>query len=151
MYFIMLVNTLRPRQSCRHFADDIFKWIFLNRNVWIFIEISLTFVPKGQINNILVLDQIMLGTDQATSHYLNQWWYSLLIHICITRPQWVKHLNMLCWEPAVLQCTVLAKDHISSVRMKSIEKSSSFVCLFFFPEQKDGNMTTYQWFRTNKL
>ena len=28
----------------------------------------------------------------ATSHYLNQWWSSLLMHICVTRPQWVK-----CW------------------------------------------------------
>ena len=38
-------NTLRPRQNGRHFADDIFKWIFLNENVWIPIEISLKFVP----------------------------------------------------------------------------------------------------------
>ena len=30
--------------------DDIFKCIFLNENVWIPIEISLTFVPKGPIN-----------------------------------------------------------------------------------------------------
>ena len=28
--------------------------------------------------------------EQATSHYLNEWWYSLLTHICTTRPQWVK-------------------------------------------------------------
>ena len=27
--------------------------------------------------------------EQATSHYLNQWWYSLLTHICVTWPQWV--------------------------------------------------------------
>ena len=27
------LNTLRPRQNGRHFADDIFKWIFLNENV----------------------------------------------------------------------------------------------------------------------
>ena len=27
--------------------------------------------------------------EQATSHYLNQWWHSLQTHICITRPQWV--------------------------------------------------------------
>ena len=32
-------------------ADDIFKWIFLNENVWISIEFSLKFVPKGPINN----------------------------------------------------------------------------------------------------
>ena len=27
------INTLRPRQNGRHFADDIFKSIFLNENV----------------------------------------------------------------------------------------------------------------------
>ena len=53
------LNTLRPRQNCRHFADDIFKCIFLNENVWISLKISLKFVPKGRINNIPVLAQIM--------------------------------------------------------------------------------------------
>ena len=32
-------NTLRPRQNERHFADDIFKRIFLNENIWILIKI----------------------------------------------------------------------------------------------------------------
>ena len=41
------VNTLRPRQNGRHFADDILKCIFLNEKVWIPIEISLKFVSKG--------------------------------------------------------------------------------------------------------
>ena len=62
-------NTLRPRQNGRHFADDIFKCIFLNENVWIPLKTSLAFVPKGPINNIPTLVQVM-----ATSHYLNQWW-----------------------------------------------------------------------------
>ena len=29
-------------------------------------------------------------TEQATSHYLNQWWPSLMTHIWVTRPHWVK-------------------------------------------------------------
>ena len=45
-------NTLRPRQNGRRFADDTFKHIFLNQNVWISLKISLKFVPKFQINNI---------------------------------------------------------------------------------------------------
>ena len=53
------VNTLMPRQNGRHFADDIFKLIFLNENVWIPIKISLKFVPQGLINNIPALVQIM--------------------------------------------------------------------------------------------
>ena len=64
-------NTLRPRQNGRHFPDHIFKWIFVNENVWISINISLKFVPRGPVNNIPTLVQVM--ADQATSHYLNQW------------------------------------------------------------------------------
>ena len=54
-----LINTLRPRQNGRHFAEDTFKRIFLNENVIISIQISLKFVPKGPINNIPALVQIM--------------------------------------------------------------------------------------------
>ena len=50
-----LVNTLRPRQNGRHFADAILKCILLNENIWIPIEISLKFVPKGPIDNIPAL------------------------------------------------------------------------------------------------
>ena len=53
------INTLRPRQNGRHLADDTFKRIFLNENVWISINIPLKFAPKGQINNIPELIQIM--------------------------------------------------------------------------------------------
>ena len=52
-------NILKPKLSECHLADDIFKCIFLNENVWIPIKISLKFVPKGLINNIPALVQIM--------------------------------------------------------------------------------------------
>ena len=57
IYFtlIMLCALLRPRQNGRHSADYILKCIFLNENVWIPIEISLNFVPKGPIDNIPAL------------------------------------------------------------------------------------------------
>ena len=58
-YNVYIVNTLRPRQNGRHFADDILRCIFLNENIWISIEISLKFFPKGPINNIPALVQIM--------------------------------------------------------------------------------------------
>ena len=41
----------------------------------------------------------VLCTAQATSHYLNQWWTSSLVHICITKPQWINHtINIICWR-----------------------------------------------------
>ena len=55
----MPANTLRPRQNCRHSADEIFKCSFLNDNVLIWIKISLKFVPGCPINNIPALVQIM--------------------------------------------------------------------------------------------
>ena len=52
-------NALRPRQNGCYFADDIFEWIFLNKNVCISIKISLKFLSKGPINHIPSLVQIM--------------------------------------------------------------------------------------------
>ena len=40
-------------------ADDNFKCILLNENVWIAIRISLKFVPKGPIDNKPALVQVM--------------------------------------------------------------------------------------------
>ena len=100
--WVQLVNTLRPRWNGQHFADDIFKRIFFNENVWISIKISLTFVPKGPIYNNPALVQIMaqrLPGDKPLSEPMMD---SLLTHIGVTRPQWVK------WLHAILtQCLVL--------------------------------------------
>ena len=50
-----VVNTLRPRQNRRHFADDTFKLIFLNENIRISIKISLKFVPKVPIKKYSII------------------------------------------------------------------------------------------------
>ena len=71
------------------FPDYIFKWIFLNENVWILIKISLKFVPKGPINNIPALVQIMAWRRSGDKPLSEPMAVSLLTHICVTRPQWV--------------------------------------------------------------
>ena len=86
-------NTLRPRQNGRRFADDTFKRIFLNENVRISIKISLKFVPKGPINNIPALVQIMAWRRSGDKPLSEPMMVSLLTHICVTRPQWV---NFMC-------------------------------------------------------
>ena len=83
-------NTLRPRQNGRHFADDIFKCIFVNENLWIPIKISLKFVPKGPINNIPALVQIMARRRPGDKSLSEPMMLRLPTHICVTRPQWVK-------------------------------------------------------------
>ena len=84
-----LLNTLRPRQNGCHFADDISKCIFLNENVWIPVEISLKFIPKGPINNIPALVQIMAWRRPGDKPLSEPMMVSLLTHICVTQPQWV--------------------------------------------------------------
>ena len=75
-----------------HVPDDIFKWIFLNIDVWISINISLRFVPRGPIDNIPALVQIMAWCrrgDKPLSPLSEPIMVCLLKHICVTRPQWV--------------------------------------------------------------
>ena len=61
-------------------------------NVWIFIEISLRFVPKGPINNIPALVQIMAWHRSGDKPSSEPMMVSLLMHICVTRPQWVNSM-----------------------------------------------------------
>ena len=85
------INTLGHRQNGRHFADDILKCIFLNEIVWIAIKISLKFIPKGPINNIPSLVQIMAWRRPGDKPLSEAMMVNLPTHICVTRPQWVKH------------------------------------------------------------
>ena len=84
------LNTLRPRQNGRLFPDDIFKWIFWNENIWISLRISLKFVPRVRIDNIPALVQIMAWRRPGDKLLSEPMMVSLLTHICVTRPQWVK-------------------------------------------------------------
>ena len=84
-------NTWRPRQNGRYFADDIFKYIFLNENVWIPIKISLKFLLKGRINNIPALVQIMAWRLPGDKPLSEPMMVNLPTHICVTRPQWVNN------------------------------------------------------------
>ena len=88
---VQSVNTLRPGQNGRRYPDDIFKCIFLNENICIPINISLKFVPKGQIKNIPSLVQIMAWRRPGDKPLFEPMLVNLVTHICITRPQWVNN------------------------------------------------------------
>ena len=91
------INTLRPKQNGRRFADDTFILIFVNENVRISIKISLKFVPKGPINNIPALVQIMAWRRSSDKPLSEPMMVSLLTHMCITRPQWVEERHLSSW------------------------------------------------------
>ena len=84
------LNTLRQRQNGHQIPDDIFKCIFLNENIWISLNISLKFVPKSLIENMAALVQTMAWRRPGNKALSEPMMVSLLAHICVTRPQWVK-------------------------------------------------------------
>ena len=97
----IVTNVLRPIQNGRRFADDVFKYIFLNNNVWIpmkfhcslFLRVQLT-IPQRRFRS-------WLGAVKATSHYLNQWWLDYLrIYASLglnKLTHWVTWLLLLTW------------------------------------------------------
>ena len=106
------INTLRPRQNGRHFADDIFRCIFFNEIGCILINISLKSVPNGPINNIPALVQIMAWCRPGDKPLSEPMMVSLPTHICVTRPQRVPGLSQMgCEErprelnPPTLECS----------------------------------------------
>ena len=83
------VNTLRPRQDGRHFADDIFTCIFFNENSCILIRFSLKYVRKGSIDNNPALVQIMAWRRSGDKPLSEPMMIISPTHICVARPQWV--------------------------------------------------------------
>ena len=82
--------TMRPRQNCRHFTDDIEFFCIVRRLfIHLYIQISLKIVSKGPIYNKPTLVQIMAWCWVGNKPLSDQWWPDLLMHKYITRPTWV--------------------------------------------------------------
>ena len=92
------INISRPRQNGRHFPNDLFKCIFMNEKFCILIKISLKFVHKGPINNILALVRIMAWRRPGDKPLSEPMMISLMTHICIDRTQWVNYEHS-GWSP----------------------------------------------------
>ena len=113
---LIYINTLRPGRNRRHLADDILKCILLKENVKILIKFSLKCVPRGPINNIPALVQIIAWRRSGDKPLSEPMMVSLLTHICVTRPQWVNGdwilinvfniilIYLLCFGKSVPRC-----------------------------------------------
>ena len=104
------LNTMRPRHNGRHFADDVFKCIFLNEKVLISIKISQNLVLKCSINHIPALVQIMAWRRPGDKPLSEPMMVKILTHICFTRPQWVDIYQSTLWFCMCLQCMPLRKS-----------------------------------------
>ena len=57
-----------------------------NVTLWLKFHRSL-FLPDDLFHNRIALLLMILSSVSVPSHYLNKWWPTLSVHICVTRPQ----------------------------------------------------------------
>ena len=105
---------------------------FFNDNVWISIWISLKFVPKGPINKIPALFQIMAWRRPGDKPLSEAMLVSLLTHRCVTRPQWVILLSAMVFMIYRMHYTV------SSRFRKKKKHANSLICC--------SNIYIWTWF-----
>ena len=133
---IGLFNTLRPKQSGRHFADATFKRIFFNENLRISIKSSL-FIPKGSINNIPALVQIMAWRRPGDKPLSEPMLIRLPTHIWVTLPQWVKvnktfSIYMRLWQNMyALFCLLRTSNSGTHTSLRLVVLSSTLYIEYF--------------------
>ena len=113
---------------------DVFFDLRLNRRL---IKISLKFVPKGPIDNISALVQIMAWRRSGDKPLSEPMMVSLLTHICVTRSQWVK----------LKACDISLVIHISgSIVLKCCTVCVSITVKFYARFKIDWATEKYGWF-----
>ena len=123
----MSFNTSRRSQNGRHFADDIFKGIFLNENIWIPIKISLKFVPKGPVDNIPAWVQIMAWRRSGDKPLYEPMMVCSLTHICVTRPQYR-------WDSFCHYNNIVKKQfRLNMLNAELTSKMNGYICMGLKP------------------
>ena len=130
------INALRPRQNDRQFPCGIFKCIFFNENIWIFIKMSLKFIPKGPINSIPALVQIMAWRRSSDKPLFKRMMASLLMYICITRSQRVNAVNVTCI--LCFKWTGWSTAHLGKVDIFTFKRSVTYC--------RSAPMLSQHWF-----
>ena len=74
-------------------SDAILKYIFFNENIHISIQILQKLPLKSPIDNISAFVQLMTLRRPGAKPSFEPMVFSLLTHICVTRPQWATLLN----------------------------------------------------------
>ena len=80
-----------------------FEMVFFNENIWVSIKISLNFVPKGQINNISALVQIMAWRPPGIKPLSEPMMASLLTHASLGFNELTHYYHMVSWIFAIIR------------------------------------------------
>ena len=94
-------------ETNRPFHRQIFRFVSLNGNCYILIDISPKFIPKGPFSNESAFVQIMACCQTGASHYLNQWWpWSKMPHGILGHNKWTNNrLSIVFADDIVLKWT----------------------------------------------
>ena len=111
----------------------IYRWFsnaFLKGNLCIMIGMSPKFVPRGQIDSESTWVWVISGSEQATSHYVNQRGPSSLAHICVTRSPLYYHIfnpSMDKWSHAL---SSVEWNYLSIPKLQRLHRLGMDVCNF---------------------
>ena len=84
------------------------------------IKISLKFVPKGSINNIPALVQIMAWRWPGDKPLSEAMMVRLLMHICVIQPQWV-NISVYCRNSKIFLVDFFLSHTLSRFPLKMLK------------------------------
>ena len=96
----------------------IFFFFFFNENIWISINVLLKFVPRGPINNIPALVQIMAWRRSGDKPLSEPMMVTFLTYMCLTRPQWVIPHHNIAWYLLLLTMIQFSAFHYFTSTLK---------------------------------
>ena len=121
-----------------------FQMHFLDENIWTSINISLKFVPKGQMNNILALVQIISWNWPGDKPLSEPMAVSLQTHIWVMRHQGVNTLNFQAvFSEILIHSNIIGHQYrfmlihfiwmLSNFQLSCVINISSRFCLLLWP------------------
>ena len=130
-----MINTLRPKQNVRifrpHFQMDFLQWKYLDYN-------SLKFVPKGSINYISSLVQIMAWCQTGDKPLSEPMMVISPMYISITCPHWVNWCLMMytyMWTMSslaqVMACPLFKTKPVHNTNQCWINKLTEAECRIY--------------------
>ena len=118
-------------------------WIFSIKN-HILIQISLRYVPWGQLTNIQQRFRLLPGARQVTGHYLNQFQPRSMTCMCISRSQgvniqYITNFHVKSCDPLQLKTLKLFGVKMDEQNLVSYSTSAWYFFSFSFTQFLQSN------------
>ena len=123
---------------------------FFNENAWISIDISLTSVLRGPINNIPAFVQIMGWRRPGDKPLFEPMMVKSLTHICVTRPRWVHRNSAIRGAIYFIMIHILSQQRVNARATCTPYQIDGILRHFLFLstldiEEEDRLFPVYPW------